>query len=126
MLTLATIILLAFTNLIASVKFVFLLYPRLIVMLFLLYFFFFYMIDQDKLDIYFHKILLNDSKYAASLNAAHDFHGGGGGGDDYASRANLSLLRKILHVMYALVVGSPSSPPTSSSSSATPNDPVVQ
>lgn len=48
-LTLATIILLAFTNLIASVKFVFLLYPRSIVLLLFLYTSCYYLVDHDKL-----------------------------------------------------------------------------
>lgn len=94
-------------------------------MLFLIYFFFSYMIDQDKLDIYFHTILLNDSKYAltgADLNLTPTGGGGGGGGDDYTSRANLSLFRKLLHVVYRLVVQAPvaaSSTSSSSSSSTT-------
>lgn len=116
MLTLATIVLLAFTNLIASIKFVFLLYPRLIVMLFLIYFFFSYMIDQDKLDIYFHTILLNDSKYSAAGATGVDLHLTG---DDYSSRTNLSLFRKLIHVVYRLVVQAPVSSSSSSSSSTT-------
>lgn len=48
-LTLATIILLAFTNLIASIKFVFLLYPRSIVFLLIAYFFFYFLVDLEKL-----------------------------------------------------------------------------
>lgn len=100
LLTLATIILLAFTNMIASIKFVFLLYPRLIVMFFLIYFFFFYLIDHEKLDIYFHKIILNDSKYPYLS-------------EDYAattasSNANLGLVRKLINVVYRLVFRSTS------------------
>lgn len=48
-LTLATIVLLAFTNLIASVKFVFLLYPRSIVLLLFLYLSAYYLVDYDRL-----------------------------------------------------------------------------
>lgn len=48
-LTLATIVLLAFTNLIASVKFVFLLYPRSIVLLLFLYLSAYYLVDYERL-----------------------------------------------------------------------------
>ena len=58
LLTLATIILLAFTNMIASVKFIFLLYPRTILMLLFLYFVCFYVIDYEKLDINVNRFLL--------------------------------------------------------------------
>jgi len=57
LLTLATIILLAFTNMIASVKFIFLLYPRTILMLLFLYFVCFYVIDYEKLDINVNRFL---------------------------------------------------------------------
>lgn len=50
-LTLATIILLAFTNMIASIKFVFLLYPRVIVLMLIMYFVLVYIIDYDRLQI---------------------------------------------------------------------------
>jgi uncharacterized protein YeeX (DUF496 family) len=48
-LTLATIVLLAFTNLIASVKFVFLLYPRSIVLLLFFYLSAYYLVDYERL-----------------------------------------------------------------------------
>ena len=47
LLTIATIILLAFTNMIASIKFVFLLYPRSIVIFIFVYLIFFYLVDYD-------------------------------------------------------------------------------
>ena len=52
-LTIATIILLAFTNLIASIKFIFLLYPRTIVISLFFYFLFFYLVDHNKLLVLF-------------------------------------------------------------------------
>jgi hypothetical protein len=58
LLTLATIILLAFTNMIASIKFIFLLYPRTILMLLFIYFVCFYVIDYEKLDINVNRLLL--------------------------------------------------------------------
>ena len=56
LLTLATIILLAFTNMIASIKFVFLLYPRSIVIFIFIYLVFFYLVDYDLL---IHTLLQN-------------------------------------------------------------------
>jgi hypothetical protein len=56
LLTLATIILLAFTNMIASIKFVFLLYPRTIVIFIFIYLIFFYLVDYD---LFFHHLLQN-------------------------------------------------------------------
>lgn len=47
-LTLLTIILLAFTNMIASIKFIFLLYPRTIVIFLLAYFLLFYIVDYER------------------------------------------------------------------------------
>lgn len=52
-LTIATIILLAFTNFIASIKFIFLLYPRTIVISLFFYFLFFYLVDHNKLLVLF-------------------------------------------------------------------------
>ena len=68
LLTLATIILLAFTNMIASIKFIFLLYPRTIVIFLFMYFLFFYLIDYDKLDVYFHRYLLQDANFSLYKN----------------------------------------------------------
>ncbi|RNA38158.1 hypothetical protein BpHYR1_024600 [Brachionus plicatilis] len=51
LLTLLTIILLAFTNMIASIKFIFLLYPRTIVIFLLAYFLLFYIVDYERLKI---------------------------------------------------------------------------
>lgn len=48
-LTFLTIILLAFTNMIASIKFIFLLYPRTIVIFLLAYFVIFYIVDYERL-----------------------------------------------------------------------------
>jgi hypothetical protein len=62
-LTLVTIILLAVTNAIASVKFVFMLYPRIIVILLLSYLVLFYMVDFEKLDIYFHRLLFKEQDF---------------------------------------------------------------
>jgi hypothetical protein len=93
LLTLATIILLAFTNLIASIKFVFLLYPRSIVILLFFYFFFVYIVDHHKLDSYFERILFSshDSKWSISSSAAE--------GDDvvYSTKSNVSLLTKLFN-----------------------------
>jgi hypothetical protein len=60
-LTLATIILLAFTNLIASIKFVFLLYPRTIVIFLFLYFIFFYIVDHEKIVTLYHLLFFDEN-----------------------------------------------------------------
>ena len=73
LLTLATIILLAFTNMIASIKFVFMLYPRSIVIILFLYFLFYYLVDIEKVDMYFHRVLFNELDPHSKLNQNNKF-----------------------------------------------------
>jgi hypothetical protein len=73
MLTIATIVLLAFTNMIASIKFVFMLYPRSIVVFLFLYFLFYYLVDFNKVDTYFHRALFDqhDQYHHSSSHQNH-------------------------------------------------------
>lgn len=95
LLTLATIILLAFTNMIASIKFIFLLYPRTIVILLFIYFILFYIVDYDKLDFYFDRFLLHESTgrlgdQAIYLNSNH-------------FKSNSSYFIRVLNSIYGLI-----------------------
>ncbi len=114
LLTLATIILLAFTNMIASIKFIFLLYPRTIVIMLFIYLIFFYLVDFDKLDVYFHRILLNDptfsSKFKLKSNTSSLLNNSN-------SKSNLTYLSKLIQTVYGLVFQYKSKSSSSSSPS---------
>jgi hypothetical protein len=69
MLTVATIVLLAFTNMIASIRFVFMLYPRSIVLFLFFYFLFYYLVDFDKVDTYFHRVLFDPDTDLSAYNS---------------------------------------------------------
>ena len=92
LLTLATIILLAFTNMIASIKFVFLLYPRTIVIFIFIYLIFFYLVDYDML---FHHLLQNANltNFRSQLSFS----------DSNKKHSNLSYISKIIESIYGLV-----------------------
>lgn len=105
LLTLATIILLAFTNMIASIKFIFLLYPRIIVFMFFIYLIFFYLVDFDKLDEYFYQILVNDPTFSSASASLKNrfkkntslFLGGGDG------KSNLTYISRFIQTVYSLI-----------------------
>ena len=98
-LTIATIILLAFTNLIASIKFIFLLYPRTIVISLFFYFLFFYLVDHNKLLVLFtDSNLLNEFEHlntdqllAKSLND-----------NDFQLNSNFTYFGKLFRSIYKL------------------------
>lgn len=100
LLTLATIILLAFTNMIASIKFVFLLYPRTIVIFLFIYFILFYIVDYEKFDLFFHQIMHHDSEGLGNVN------NGEYSGLDKAH--NSSYFSKIFNSIYGLIFRSKS------------------
>jgi hypothetical protein len=60
-LTVAAIVLMVFTHMIASIKFLFLLYPRFLVFVMLLYTFFYYFVDFNKLTMNMVEYILDDS-----------------------------------------------------------------
>jgi hypothetical protein len=91
LLTLATIILLAFTNMIASIKFVFLLYPRSIVIFIFIYLIFFYLVDYDSL---IHHILQNVN--ATNFNYLKL-------NNDDKKMSNISYIAKFIESIYRLV-----------------------
>ena len=91
-LTLATIILLAVTNLVASIKFIFLLYPRTIVIFLFFYFVFFYMVDHDKL-IHLFDALFADSRHTRPA----------GDSADSAVYLKQSLFKRTMQALYGLV-----------------------
>ena len=107
-LTLATIILLAFTNMVASVKFVFLLYPRSFVIFLFVYLFCYYLLDFDTLDDYFHRTFLPDSPRRADI-AHYD-----------TSTSNSTMMSRIVHSIYGLFYHF--RPKSSSSSSSSSSD----
>lgn len=98
-LTIATIILLAFTNFIASIKFIFLLYPRTIVISLFFYFLFFYLVDHNKLLVLFtDSNLLNEFEHsntdqllAKSLND-----------NDFQLNSNFTYFGKLFRSIYKL------------------------
>ena len=90
-LTLATIILLAFTNMIASIKFVFLLYPRSIVIFIFIYLVFFYLVDYDLL---IHTLLQNAN--ATNFNYLKL-------NNDDKKMSNISYITKFIESIYRLV-----------------------
>lgn len=94
LLTLATIILLAFTNMIASIKFIFLLYPRTIVIFLFMYFLFFYLIDYDKLDVYFHRYLLQDANFSLYKNDLYNSQN---------KKSNLSIISRLIDTVYGFM-----------------------
>ena len=89
LLTLATIILLAFTNMIASVKFVFLLYPRTIVIFIFVYLFLFYLVDYELL---FHHMLENVNMTNSYLNT-----------NGNKKMSNFSYVSKFIELVYGFV-----------------------
>lgn len=91
LLTLATIILLAFTNMIASIKFVFLLYPRSIVIFIFIYLVFFYLVDYDLL---IHTLLQNAN--ATNFNYLKL-------NNDDKKMSNISYITKFIESIYRLV-----------------------
>jgi len=93
-LTLATIILLAVTNLVASIKFIFLLYPRTIVIFLFFYFVFFYIVDHDKL-INLFDALFSDSRYTRLQEPVGD------SGD--AVYLKQSFFKRTMQALYGLV-----------------------
>ena len=96
-LTMATIILLAFTNLIASIKFIFLLYPRTFVIFLFLYFLFFYLVDHNKLFM-----LLNDSQSFVDqfdLDSLHSIHSD----NEFSSQSNLTYFGRMFRSIYNLI-----------------------
>lgn len=99
-LTLATIFLLAITNLFASIKFIFLLYPRTIVILLFLYFLFFYLVDHNKLLLLFtDSNMLNhefdhQNHHSQFLNLDDN---------DYVQKSNLTYFGKLFRSIYKLI-----------------------
>ena len=94
LLTLATIILLAFTNFIASIKFVFLLYPRSIVIFIFIYLFFFYLVDYD---LFFHHLLQNSNMTNFNYLKLNK---------DNKKISNISYITKFVESLYRLVFNS--------------------
>ena len=93
LLTLATIILLAFTNMIASIKFVFLLYPRTIVIFIFVYLIFFYLVDYD---LIVHHLLqsANVTNLPSKLSYLNSHN---------KKQSNLSYIGKLIESIYGLV-----------------------
>ena len=93
LLTLATIILLAFTNMIASIKFVYLLYPRTIVIFIFVYLIFFYLVDYD---LIVHHLLqsANVTNLPSKLSYLNSHN---------KKQSNLSYIGKLIESIYGLV-----------------------
>ena len=104
-LTMATIILLSFTNLIASIKFIFLLYPRTFVIFLFLYFLFFYLVDHNKL-----LVLMNDSNFmnqfdssSSTLDSLHSSIHHTSSDFSSSQSSNLTYFGKLFRSIYKLI-----------------------
>lgn len=111
-LTLATIVLLAFTNLIASIKFIFLLYPRTIVILLFFYFLFVYLVDHNKL-----LLLFNDDSSLIDQHFDNQFSSSNFN-SDFSLQSNLTYIGKLFRSIYKLILNLRRTPSSSTSTTA--------